>query len=63
VIYFTRNTRDKAIKIGYSKNPKKRRGGLQSASSAPLVLLGAIHGGLDNGSRSRAGLALKWACP
>jgi hypothetical protein len=48
VIYFTQDTLTKAIKIGYSKNPKKRRSGLQSATPNPLVLLGSIHGGLDN---------------
>jgi hypothetical protein len=48
VIYFTQDILNKAIKIGYSKNPKKRRAGLQSSNSSPLVLLGAIHGGLEH---------------
>ena len=48
VIYFTQDMQNKTIKIGYSKNPKKRRAGLQSSNSSPLILLGAIHGGLEH---------------
>jgi hypothetical protein len=48
MIYFTQDTLTKAIKIGYSKNPKKRRSGLQTASQNPLILLGEIHGGLED---------------
>jgi hypothetical protein len=48
MIYFTQDSQTKAIKIGYSKNPKKRRAGLQSATPGQLVLLGAIHGGLEH---------------
>jgi hypothetical protein len=48
VIYFTQDTQTKAIKIGYSKDPKKRRSGLQSATPNTLLLLGMIHGGLEH---------------
>jgi YspA, cpYpsA-related SLOG family/Meiotically up-regulated gene 113 len=48
VIYFTQDTVTKAIKIGYSKNPKQRRAGLQSSNANPLVLIGVIHGGLEH---------------
>src|SRR5262245_34291022 len=48
MIYFTQDTQTKAIKIGYSKNPKKRRSGLQTATPGELILLGAIHGGLEH---------------
>ena len=39
MIYFAQNVQTKAIKIGYSKDPKKRRAGLQSASEVELVLI------------------------
>jgi hypothetical protein len=48
MIYFMQDTLTKAIKIGYSKNPKKRRSGLQTATPNQLVLLGEIHGGLEH---------------
>jgi hypothetical protein len=48
VIYFTQDTVTKAVKIGYSKNPKNRRAGLQSSNAHPLVLLGEMHGGLEH---------------
>jgi hypothetical protein len=48
MMYFTQDTVTKAIKIGYSKDPKKRRSGLQTASQNPLILLGEIHGGLED---------------
>jgi hypothetical protein len=48
MIYFTQDTQTKAIKIGYSKNPNKRRSGLQSATPGQLILLGCIHGGLEH---------------
>lgn len=50
MIYFAQDTQTRAIKIGYSKNPKKRRYGLQSATPGELILLGAIHGGLEHES-------------
>jgi YspA, cpYpsA-related SLOG family/Meiotically up-regulated gene 113 len=48
VIYFTQDTQTKAIKIGYSKNPKRRRAGLQTATPNELALLGTVHGGLEH---------------
>lgn len=48
MIYFAQDTTSKAIKIGYSKDPKKRRSGLQTASPNPLELLGVVHGGLEH---------------
>jgi len=48
MVYFTQDTQTKAIKIGYSKNPKKRRSGLQTASPNELVILGFIHGELED---------------
>src|SRR5262249_25951519 len=45
---FIQNTVTKAIKIGYSKNPKKRLDSLQTATPDKLVLLGAIQGGLEH---------------
>jgi hypothetical protein len=48
VIYFTQDKQTKAIKIGYSKNPIKRRASLQSSTPGELVLLGTIHGGLEH---------------
>jgi hypothetical protein len=48
MIYFIRDTGTGAIKIGYSKNPKNRLGGLQSATPSKLVLLGHIQGGLEH---------------
>jgi hypothetical protein len=48
MIYFTQDTQTKAIKIGYSKDPKKRRSGLQTATPNQLILLGVIHGGLEH---------------
>jgi hypothetical protein len=47
-MYFTQNTKTKGIKIGYSKNPKQRRSGLQTASEDDLVILGYIHGELED---------------
>jgi hypothetical protein len=40
MVYFTQNTKTQAIKIGYSKNPKQRRSGLQTASEDDLAVLG-----------------------
>lgn len=48
MIYFIQNTVTKAIKIGYSKNPKKRLDSLQTATPDKLTLLGAIQGGLEH---------------
>ena len=48
MICFIQNTQDKAIKIGYSKDAKKRLAGLQSASSSEMILLGTIPGGLEH---------------
>src|SRR5262245_1891446 len=48
MIYFTQDAQTKAIKIGYSKNPKKRRSGLQTATPNQLVLLRVIHGGREH---------------
>jgi hypothetical protein len=48
VIYFIQNTVTNAIKIGYSKNAKKRLNGLQNATPDKLVLLGMIQGGLEH---------------
>lgn len=48
VIYFTQNSQDQAIKIGYSSDPIRRRAGLQSACSSKLILLGTIPGGLEH---------------
>lgn len=48
MIYFAQDTTSKALKIGYSKDPKKRRSGLQTASPNPLDLLGVVHGGLEH---------------
>src|SRR5262249_10864231 len=48
VIYFIQNTVSKAIKIGYSKDPRKRLIGLQSTTPDRLELLGYIHGGLEH---------------
>jgi hypothetical protein len=50
MIYFTQDTQTKAIKIGYSKNPTKRRAGLQSSTPSQLVLLGCVPGGLEHES-------------
>jgi hypothetical protein len=47
MIYFTQDTQTRAIKIGYSKNPQKRRAGLQSSTPGQLVLLGYVPGGLE----------------
>src|SRR5262245_44274909 len=48
MIYFTRDAQTKAIKIGYSRNPRKRRSSLQTATPNELVLLGTVHGGLED---------------
>jgi hypothetical protein len=48
MIYFVKDTVTQAVKIGYSKNPKKRLAGLQTATPNALVLLGTIHGSLDS---------------
>jgi hypothetical protein len=47
VIYFIRNERSGAIKIGYSQDPRKRLSQLKVSSPDPLVLLGTIHGGIQ----------------
>jgi hypothetical protein len=48
MIYFIQNTVTQAIKIGYSRNPKKRLDSLQTATPDKLVLLGTIQGGLEH---------------
>jgi hypothetical protein len=48
MIYFVQDVVTKAIKIGYSSNPKKRLGGLQTATPNQLALLGVIPGGLEH---------------
>lgn len=48
MIYFIQNKATGAIKIGYSKNPKKRLIGLQTATPQELVLLGTMQGGLEH---------------
>jgi hypothetical protein len=44
MIYFTKDTGTQAIKIGYSKKPKERLGGLQTGNPSKLILLGSIPG-------------------
>ena len=44
MIYFIKDTVSLAIKIGYSKTPKKRLGALQTANASKLMLLGTISG-------------------
>ncbi len=44
MIYFIKDTVSQAIKIGYSKSPKKRVGGLQTGNPHKLVLLGIVAG-------------------
>jgi hypothetical protein len=51
MIYFIKNVVTNAVKIGYSKSPKKRLGGLQSATPDKLVLLGNVQGGLEHEAR------------
>jgi YspA, cpYpsA-related SLOG family/Meiotically up-regulated gene 113 len=48
MIYFVQNTVTRAIKIGYSKNAKKRLDSLQTATPDKLALLGTIQGGLEH---------------
>jgi hypothetical protein len=48
VIYFIQDKASGAIKIGYSKNARKRLASLQTATLHELVLLGTIHGGLGH---------------
>ena len=48
MIYFIKNKADAVIKIGYSKNAKKRLANLQTANPHELVLLGTIQGGLEH---------------
>jgi hypothetical protein len=48
VIYFIHNQATGAIKIGYSKNAKKRLASLQTATPHQLVLLGTVQGGLEH---------------
>lgn len=45
MIYFIQDTKSKAIKIGVSHNPADRLKALQTAHSAPLVLLAVMDGG------------------
>jgi hypothetical protein len=45
LIYFIRNERSGAIKIGYSGDPRKRLSQLKISSPDPLVLIGTIFGG------------------
>ncbi len=44
MIYFVKDTVSQAIKIGYSKKPKDRLGGLQTGNPHKLVLLGTVAG-------------------
>jgi hypothetical protein len=48
MIYFIKDAVTQAVKIGYSKNAKKRLNGLQTATPNQLVLLGTIPGGLEH---------------
>jgi hypothetical protein len=48
MIYFIQNKVTGHIKIGYSKNPKKRLASLQTATPHELALLGTIPGGLEH---------------
>lgn len=41
-VYFIQQGNDGAIKIGWTKNPRKRLGELQIGCPDPLVLLGAV---------------------
>lgn len=47
MICFIRNTATLAIRIGYSKTPKKRLAALQKESQEALELLGSVPGGLE----------------
>lgn len=44
MIYFVKDTVSLAIKIGYSKTPKQRIGGLQTGNPHKLILLGTVKG-------------------
>ncbi len=44
MIYFIKDTVSQAIKIGYSKKPKSRIGGLQTGNPHKLILLGTVTG-------------------
>ena len=62
MIYFIQNKTTGDIKIGYSKNPKKRLTGLQTATPHDLTILGVVQGGLDDEAAFHqrfAGSALK----
>jgi hypothetical protein len=48
VIYFIQDKTTGAIKVGWSKNPKRRLGTLQTATPNELVLLGTVQGGLEH---------------
>ena len=48
MIYFTKDTGSQAIKIGYSRKPIKRLGGLQTGNPHKLILLGSVAGTLDD---------------
>lgn len=45
-VYFIHAPAINAIKIGYSKNPQKRKKALAQAGIRPLVLLGVLNGGV-----------------
>jgi len=57
VLYFIQDTVTSAIKVGWSKDPKKRLTSLQTATANQLVLLGAVQGGLEHEAAMHAKFA------
>jgi hypothetical protein len=65
MIYFIQDTTTGYIKIGYSKDPKKRLEKLEASTPHDLVLLGAIQGGLEHEAKlhkrfTQHGLKREW---